>query len=255
MINSMTILFFSLLVLTPSKSWSNESFIIHDVDLGLQYSSLTEGKSVIFYKDFQIDPVLTFQFINQHFEFLGDNISYKQFIHNDNLMIRTRLVDISDQPLFPAHSSLKKNSPHRKSSYEWSNRIEYYLTSYHTHYLAEFDFEYGHDLFTHHGNYFALESKIKLFSVNVFEPNLFVSLGSGDKKNNNYYYGEGSKNLSLTNFSTGINLLVPEFVDRYYCMTKVNYFTVIGHENQNAAYAKNNNHGFLFTLTMTKTIY
>ena len=252
---TMTILFFSLLLLSFNKAFSSESFFIHDVDLGLQYSSLKEAKSVIFYKDFQIDPVLTFQFINDHFEFLGDNISYKQFIHNDNLMIRTRLLDISDQPLFPAHSSLKKNSPHRKSSYEWSNRIEYYFSNYHTDYYAEFDFEYGHDLFTHHGNYFALESKMKLFKINVFEPDLFFSLGSGDKKNNNYYYGSDSKNLSLTNFSTGINLLVPEFVDRYYCMTKLNYFTVVGRQNQNAIYAKNNNHGFLFTLTMTKTIY
>ena len=154
-----------------------------------------------------------------------------------------------------SRANLKKNSPHRKTSYEWSNRIELYLPSYHQKYLGELDFEYGHDLFTHHGNYFAIESKIKLFTINAFEPNLFLSLGSGDKNNNHYYYGTESKSFGLTNFSTGINVLVPEFIDRYYCMTKLNYFTVVGEQNRNATFAKNNGHGFLFTFTMTKSIY
>ncbi len=249
-----TILILLLMIIFQSYSWALDSFLIRDINLGLQYSSLIENRGVIIYRDFQLDPIIDFKFINENWEFVGDAISFKNFLISDQLMVRSRLVAIHNGPFFPVNTTIKNKFPLRKQSFEWSNRLEYYFPTYHQNYIGELALEYDRDLITYHGNYAAVEGQLKLFTFKLLEPNLFVTLGAGDMKNNNYYYGKGSHRFGITDFSTGVNLQIPEFVDRFYTLAKFYYFKVLGNQNQNAQFAINQNASFAFSLTLTKDI-
>ena len=252
---SMKIISILILILAPIQILcSKEIFFIKDLSLGIHYASLKENRGVVSYDDFQIDPVITFEFLNPDFEFEGDSISYKKFIKPDNILYRTRIVYINDLPFFPNKHNIGNSFHHRQTSYEWSHRFEYYFNSYNEKYWAEIDLEYDKDTITHHGNYFTLESKLKLFTYKVFEPNLFLGLGLGDKKNNNYYYGPDSTNFGLSDFRAGINLLIPKYVDRFYSVADIHYFSVLNDQNKNAVYAKTKHNGIICTISLTQDL-
>ena len=220
---SMKIISILILILAPIQILScKEIFFIKDLSLGIHYASLKENRGVVSYDDFQIDPVITFEFLNPDF--------------------------------FPNKHNIGNSFHHRQTSYEWSHRFEYYFNSYNEKYWAEIDLEYDKDTITHHGNYFTLESKLKLFTYKVFEPNLFLGLGLGDKKNNNYYYGPDSTNFGLSDFRAGINLLIPKYVDRFYSVADIHYFSVLNDQNKNAVYAKTKHNGIICTISLTQDL-
>ena len=234
---------------------ADDYFFIRDIDIGLQYSSLKEYRGVIVYHDFQLAPVISFNFISDDIEFLGDSIGYKKFLYEDSLLFRTMLVDINVHPLFPNNPNAIPNNQNRNNSIQWSNRLEYYYPTYHGSYLGELDFEFDKDTFSHHGYFLALESKLKIFSYQNFEPNLFFSIGAGDRDNNTYYYGHNAHNFGLTNLEAGIDILLPAYVDRKYSLANIHYFKILGTQNQNASYAIRNNEGIIFTMNYTYNIY
>lgn len=228
---------------------------IYEISFGIHYQSLKEHQGVIFYRDFQLDPDLNFKIFNDNFEFVGDSLNYSRFLVSDKVKLRSKIVEISDRPFFPNNKSISSAGAHRKNSLEWVNRIELNYPNYSTTYLGQIAFEIDHDLFTHHGYYFLFESKIKLFKYQMIEPDFFMSMGLGDLKNNTYYFGPSAKDMSINNFEIGINILVPEEVDRYYSLAQIHYFEVINDKNKNAEYAKKNNHGLQLTFTIVKNIY
>lgn len=247
-------IYFTLLISLLFCTFVHAKNPIYDISFGINYQSLKVHQGVILYNDFQINPDLNFKIINDHWEFVGDSINFSHYIIEDKLKYRSKIWIISDHPFFPKKQSTNSITFHRKESTEWVNRIEYNFNSYSTHYIAQICFEFAHDLFVHHGNYFDLETKIKLFKYKSIEPNLYTLIGWGDYKNNSYYYGENAKGFGENNFELGLNFLLPEEIDRYYSVFQIHYFEITDSKNKNANYARNNNHGIQLSLTIVKNI-
>lgn len=223
---------------------------LSSINLGLRYSSLLQNRGVILYKDFQIDPVVAVFLFDDRLEFLGDSIGYRDFLYSDRLRLRTRIISLTDKPLFPKNGAIYAASTHRKDTYEWSNQLELFLPGYNKDYGAELDFSFNKDFSGHHGNYLEFQSKVKLFSFKTplfqteIEPNIVSSLGWGDGKHNQYYYGPSATGPGFNNIAYGIWFAFPEEADRFYPIVQVKHFQTIG-RNRDAEFAKGKNSGWL----------
>jgi hypothetical protein len=208
------------------------------------------------YRDYQVDPVLGIFLLDDRVEFLGDSIGYRDFIAGDWLRFRSKLVSISDDPLFPSHASIRDGSPNREDTYEWSNSLELFLPSYGDGYISEIDFIYAKDILQHNGNYFEIQSKTKLGNFRVpgagtlVEPNLFLSAGWGDKAHNKYFYGSDINESGFTNVAAGLWFALPEEADRNYPIIQARWFETLG-AFKDGQYASGRNRGFLFSFIAT----
>lgn len=230
---------------------------VSSVNLGVRYSSLLENRGVILYRDYQIDPIVAVFLFDDRLEFLGDSIGYRDFIYKDSLRLRTRLSAVTDKPLFPVHDSVRSATPDRPDSYEWSTRAELFLPAYDDHYAAEIDFAYAKDISQHHGNYFELQTKLKLYRArlpgvgSLIEPNLVTTVGWGDGAHNRYFYGEGANQPGFNSFSYGLWFAFPEEADRYYPIVQITHFEVLGDSRRNASFARGRDQGWLVSFIAT----
>jgi hypothetical protein len=230
--------------------------LLSSVNLGIRYSSVLENRGVIFYRDFQIDPVLGLFFLDDRVEFLGDSIGFRDFVVKDWLRLRTRFVSITDKPLFPSIDSIRNGSPQRPDTYEWSNSAEIFIPGYNSRYLAEIDITYAKDISANHGNYLELQSKIKLTDFRIpkvgtkVEPNFFSSIGWGDGALNQYYYGPSADSAGLNNVAYGLWFAFPEEADRYYPIIQIRHFEAIGQSGR-GEYAVGRNEGWLLSFIAT----
>ena len=229
--------------------------LISSFNLGLRFSSILEKRGVIFYRDFQIDPVLGLFLLDDRVEFVGDSLGFRDWLLKDKIRLRTRLVSITDQPLFPAHESVRSSFPSRPDTYEWSNSAEFFVPGYHGGYLGEIDLGFAKDIATHHGHYVDLQGKLKLFSSRVplagtlVEPNLYASAGLGDLAHNRYFYGP-SADAGLNNISYGVWIAFPEEADRFYPIVQLVHFETVG-ISRSAEFASGRNEGWLFSFIAT----
>lgn len=221
------------------------------VNLGLRYSSLMQHRGIVLYKDFQIDPVVSVFFLDDKGFFTGDSLGYANFIYQDRLRFRTRLVAFGDSPLFPYNDTIRSQYFHRQSTYEWSNRVELYLPGYNKDYHSSFAFDYRKDLGEHYGNYFEIEYRIKLFDYTLprpnyyLEPNFFITTGWGDQRHNQYLYGPSANQDEFNNFSYGVVVSFPKETDRFYPIIMLRHFEALG-KSRKAEYARDSE-GWLFS--------
>ena len=229
---------------------------LSSINVGTRYSSILENRGVVFYKDFQLDPILAIFLFDDRLEFLGDSIGYRDFVLDDRIRLRTRLVSITDKPLFPVNESLRSSSPARDDTFEWMNRIEFFFPGYNSDYQTEIDLGISKDLSAHKGSYLELLAKYKIFDFKVgplstkIEPNFFLSLGWGTSAHNQYFYGPESNSDSFNNLAYGFWFAFPEEADRFYPIIQVKHFEVLG-KNKEASYAKNRNEGWLISFIAT----
>jgi hypothetical protein len=231
--------------------------LLSSINLGVRYSSILENRGVVLYRDFQIDPVAGIFLFDDRLEFLGDSVSYRDFVYKDRVRLRTRIVSISDKPLFPAYESVKSSDPDRPDTYEWNSRAEVFLPGYNDKYKAELDFGYAKDISAHHGNYVDLAGKIELFRFrlpvvgSLLEPGFHASMGWGDSAHNRYFYGPTADQASLNNLAYGLWVAFPEEADRYFPVIQLTHFEVLGNSNRAASYAQNRGEGWLFSFIAT----
>lgn len=229
--------------------------LISSLNLGIRYSSLLENRGIIFYRDFQVDPVLGLFFFDDRLEFLGDSIGYRDFIAGKWLRGRTRLVSLTDKPLFPAHNSIKSGAPQRPDTYEWENSLEVFFGGYGKHYISELDLRYAKDISATYGNYLESQVKVKVAEFRMpgigvkVEPNLFGLVGWGDDRHNSYLYGPGA-NEGFNNIAYGLLLAFPEEADRYYPIVQIRRFETIGRA-RGGAYSQGRDEGWLFSFIAT----
>lgn len=241
-------------VLSLSQAFgdSQHSGTLSSVNLGLRYSSLLENRGVVEYSDFQIDPIVALFFFDDRLEYLGDSIGYRDFVISDILRLRTRLVSITDKPLFPAYDSVRSREIDRPDTYEWSNSAEFFFPGYNSNYQFEIDVTYAKDLSATHGSYFELTDKVKLARYRLsqvktlIEPNLFFSLGWGEAATNRYYYGPSANSDGFNNFNYGIWFALPEEADRYYPIIQIKHFETLS-SYRDSKYAKDRSDGWLFS--------
>lgn len=233
---------------------------LSSINLGVRYSSVLQSRGVIFYPDFQVDPVVGIFLFDDKVEYLGDSLGYRDFVYKNILRLRTRLVSISDDPLFPNHRSVQGGNPNRSDTVEWSNRAELFLPGYNDQYKTEIDFEYSKDIAETWGQYVSVQSKVKILDFTVprfateVEPNLFLSVGWGDWRHNQYFYGSSAKSDGLNNISYGLWFAFPNESDRYYPIIQLTGFEVLGDKNKNGAFARGSNQGLLFSFIATAGI-
>lgn len=229
---------------------------ISSLNLGFRYSSVLQNRGVLLYRDFQLDPVVAVFLFDDRLEFLGDSIGYRDFVFNDQVRLRSRLLSITDKPLFPAYESIWSGMPSRTDTYEWSNRAEFFLPGYNESYFAEVDLGFAKDLSAHHGYYLDLQAKVKLFEFRIprseikIEPNFYTSIGWGDAAHNQYFYGPSASASGFNNLSYGLWFAFIEEADRFYPIVQITHFQVLG-GNKNAEFAINKNEGWLFSFIAT----
>jgi hypothetical protein len=231
--------------------------LVSSLNLGIRYSSILESRGVVLYRDFQVDPVVGVFLFDDKLEFLGDSLGYRDFVYEDQVRLRSRLVSVTDKPLFPAYDSVRNGNPDRPETYEWNSRIELFLPGYNGHYSGEIDFGYAKDISAHHGNYFDVQSKVKLFRYrlpfagSLIEPNFYTAVGWGDSHHNQYFYGPTANESGFNNLSYGLWFAFPEDADRYYPIIQLTHFEILGDTNKAASYANGRGEGWLFSFIAT----
>lgn len=218
------------------------------LNLGLRYSSIKQRRGVILYHDYQIDPIIGIFMFDDRLEFLGDSISYRDFVHKDILRLRTKVSSFSDNPLYPSYESRKAFD--RPTTYEWNNSIEMFFPGYNENYIAEVDLSHSKDFVRHHGNFLELTGKLRLGSARILtkklEPNLAASIGWGDAAHNQFLYGPSDKE-GFSTLSYGIWFAFPEDADRKFPIIQFTRFMVLG-DHRNAEYARGRDEGYLISL-------
>jgi hypothetical protein len=232
---------------------------VSSFNIGARYMSLSEKRGVVMYRDFQIDPVLSVSFFDDRLEFLGESLGYRDFIYKNIVRARTQIVAITDKPRFPSKKEYKIGMPNRANTYEWANSLEIFIPGYDfsssEKHIAEIDLKFAKDLSQHHGNYFEILSKIKLWShkssllKQTLEPNFVFSLGIGDSAHNKYFYGPNDQAQGLNNYSYGFWLAFPDESDRYFPIVQLMKFSVAG-DHKHADFAKGRDDGILFSFIL-----
>lgn len=256
-------LFFTVLLMLSSLNAlaeykaENRWKSVSGVKVGAKFYSLWESRGIVQYNDFQLLPVVAVFMFEDRVEFLTSSISYRDYIYEDKIRFRTRLQAISDNPLFPKHDSIKDIYPDREDTWEWVNRLEFFMPGYNENYISEIDFGIHKDLKAHNGLYAELIGKLKLFSfqntiikTSLVEPNLYLSLGYGDKRHNQYYYGAVDSE-GLNNLAYGLWFHFNDLADRNNPVITIKHFEVLGDKNKNGVLARNRNNGWAATFTYT----
>ncbi len=229
--------------------------LLSSVNIGARYSSALQKRGAVFYSDFQIDPVLALFFLDDRIEFLGDSLSYRDDLKDDIIRYRFQLASISDNPLFPAHDSIKNQFVDRDDTQEVSAGLEFFLPGYNSNYQAEIDITYAKDIVAHKGNYLELTTKYKLTDFNLFnthmEPNFIFKFGWGDEKHNAYFYGPSDHSAGLNHFAYGFWLAFPEEADRYFPILQIMKITLLGDERRHADYVKDQQDQYFLSFIAT----
>lgn len=228
-------------------------------NIGARYSSLMHHRGIVLYDDFQIDPVVSLFFFDEKIFFTGDSFGYSDFILKDSLQdqlrFRTRLVAFADTPLFPDNEKIRSRFHHRQTTYEWSNRLEWYMPGYNKDYKSTLSIDCRKDIKEHSGVYFELEWRIKLFDFTLprpsyyLEPNFFISTGWGDERHNQYLYGPSADQSEFTNVNYGAVISFPKETDRFYPIILLKHFQATG-KSRSAEYARENE-GWMFSFIAT----
>lgn len=246
----------------PHLCWAKlpHTGTLSSISVGAVYASLLERRGVINYRDFQAVPSISFFFFDDRLEFLGDSLSYRDFIYENKIRFRTRLASISDGPLLPNYRSVREGMPDRPDSYEWQNGLEFFFPAYDETYISELDLTYSKDISIHHGDYFDVIAKFRLGSF-LFpilkmqaEPNFVVTAGIGDKRHNQYFYGPSDDASGLNNASAGFWIAFPEEADRWYPVIQLMAFEAVG-DHAHAEYSEHRNCGVLFAFIATTGLW
>lgn len=243
----------SLLAPALGQAKAHNEGLLSSINLGVYYQSVVEKRGVTFYDDVDINPIIAFFFFDDRLEFLGDSIGYHDFVIPDQLRLRTRLSYINDDPFYPAHEVRRSSFVNREDTYEIINTAEWFVPSYTNNYRAEIDFNWAYDLKEHHGNYFEVLTKVKVADFELFntpvEPQVFASVGWGQKAHNQYFYGPSADEDGFNNLSYGLWLTLPETADRFFPIILISHYEVLGDKNKQAQYAQGHNQGYLVTFT------
>lgn len=252
----------ALILVIPQMSWAKLPHMgtLSSISVGAVYYSLMQRRGVINYRDFQAIPSISFFFFDDRLEFLGDSLSYRDFIYENKIRFRTRVASISDNPLLPNYRSVRDGMPDRPNSYEWQNSLEFFFPAYDETYISELDVTYSKDISIHHGDYFDVMAKFRLGSFNfpvlnyLAEPNFVVTAGIGDKRHNQYFYGPDDEASGITNTSAGFWVAFPEEADRWYPVIQLMAFQTVG-DHGHAAYAEGRNRGVLLGIIATTSLW
>lgn len=249
-------LFIIFLLAFMNKTEANSFDKKHlEIAAGIQANSLLYKRGIITYEGYQLTPILSVKLFHPDLLFAGSSLYYKHALFSDKLFFRSRLNfnSTQDKPLY--YTSEDEEDRVRRNS---TNEIDFYL-EYDGNEKGFLRFQYSQDLSEHKGQYLemrgnlALGNFVKKAKGYLIQPGLFTAVGYGDKRHNEYFYGDGP-NSSLNNIEYGILINSPGVIDIFWPTFKLTRFEILGEKNREASYVQEKD-GWCLELLMAFKIY
>ena len=219
------------LLMFPLSSFAND----WAVAFGGQAKTLNFKRGMITYKGHQLSPIISIEKKGIPFMIAGRSLYYKKTIKDGfQFRSRIRMNSTGDRPSYYTETQESK-SLKRDITNEWDNYLEHHGMN---HYVR---FQFSRDLKAYESNYFELHARYALYNYKsskmkaVIQPSVFGSIGSADKKHNEYFYGDGASN-GLNNYELGLIVASPNVIDPFWPTLKFTYFEILGDENRNASF-------------------
>ncbi len=256
--------FQSLLILLALTLPSIASAKPAEVSIGLKYKTNLMERGAVFYKNWQVLPVLYFGLFKNKLQVAPSKIEYNDFLVGNTIRGRTGLQLFTDDFLISTGAGRTvRNS--RTTTVEWVNTLELFLPNYVGN-LVTLQFWAAKALDQHKGVYakfdFAvsiikfLKDKARDRALALVEPQIFASIGFGDSRHNHYLYGTNVPNESaLTDFEVGLRIVSPSKFDRYFPAFELSYFSVLDKDLKNGNLLVNDTSGYRAELTFAINIY
>lgn len=226
----LTILFSSKLL---AINFDKENF---SLALGAQGSSLLYKRGIVTYSGYQIIPIYSLNLFNENLLLAGSGLYYKlQASEKSHFWFRLNGNSTPDRPLYSTVDNQDERVERKETSeFDIFYQYEFERSSY-------LRFNYSKDLKAHKGNYYEFKFRYNIVDISnkgLFEIGTFVSLGYGDQRHNEYFYGNGASKSSLNNAEYGISVTSSKAIDNFWPTLKLTRFEILGDENQNASFVR-----------------
>lgn len=218
----------------------------HQVEfaLGAQYSSILHKRGIVTYDGYQLLPIYALSFWDPQVVLAGTALHYKHYLTEDEkniFRIRLYLDATLDKPLY--YTRVKENKNIERETTTELDLFYEYQTS-----LGSFlRFQWSQDLVASKGSYVELRGFVPFYNFleggennkPILQPGLFVSVGAGNKKHNEYLYGVGAEDsFGVNNVEYGLYVLSPRAIDSLWPVVKITHFELKGDKNQTASFVK-----------------
>jgi hypothetical protein len=221
-----------------SASWTEKYKI--DLAIGLQFNTVLQKRGIITYGGNQLIPIYSLSLFTPNLLLAGSALYYKHYLLDKSLYIRSRINfnSTSDEPLY--YTSEEEDERVRRDK---TNELDLYLEYVSDNYYY-FRFQSTLDLKAHHGKYLEayLHVPLKTFTFSKKKNEVllgsFTSIGTGDKRHNEYLYGKGASSSGLNNIEYGLTLRSPKVIDFFWNTLKVSRFEILDKKNQEASFVK-----------------
>lgn len=225
-----------------------------EVTIGLKYMTNIAERGAIFYKNWQVLPVIYFGFFNNRLQFLGNKLEYNDYLFEDVVRGRTGFQYFDDNFFLKTGADRTvRNS--RPSTFEWINTLEFFLPNYFDN-IVTMKMFIAYDLDEHNGIYgnFDLAASVVKFwgddALALVEPQIFANIGFGDGKHNQYMYGSNITEAAITDFAVGLRIVSPIKYDRHYPSFELYYFSIFDDVLKNGNLLVGDTEGYRAELTL-----
>jgi hypothetical protein len=231
-------LFFVFNSSLAEASWSKKYNL--NLAIGLQFNTVLHKRGIVTYGGNQLIPIYSLTLFTPNLLLAGSALYYKLYLYNKNFYLRSRLNfdSTGDEPLYYT-SEEEDERVRRDKTNELDLYLEYVSNSYYY-----FRFQSTFDLEAHHGKYLEAYFHAPLVSFNFSSKKnemllgYFASIGTGDKRHNEYFYGDGAASSGLNNTEYGLTLRSPKVIDFFWNTLKVSRFEILDKKNQEASFVK-----------------
>lgn len=230
----------------------------HTLSIGLRLSYIKEHRGAKHYDGIEPLPWIYLGLFKEIVQIVNTSVGAQYFLSERTLRGRTRFSYYTDDPLLKTAGPVDiKNS--RQNSVEWSVHLEAYLPDIDND-DASIELGVAKGLLGHTGFYYEVTPKISLGHYFIdekqyalFEPQLFLTLGYGDKDHNEYQYGMRTTGNQFCQLNAGLWVSSPGRLDPYFPIVKIYYFTLLS-ESANGTLVTDANKGMQFSLVLPVTI-
>lgn len=231
-----------------------------EVTVGAKYKTNLMERGAIFYKNWQVLPVIYFGFLENRLQVTANKVEYNDFLVDDVIRGRTGFQLFSDD-FFIETGAERTVRNSRNTTIEWVNALEFFLPNYFDN-VVTVQLWVAKDFDEHKGIYAKLDfaaSIIKFWgdgALALIEPQVFANIGFGDSKHNLYLYGSNVPSESaLTDFEVGLRIVSPIKFDRYFPSFELSYFSILEENLKSGNLLVNDTDGYRAELTLAINIY
>lgn len=241
--------------LIPRFSWADQRELKDfEWTLALRADSVLTDRGATLYRGYQVTPILFLGFFQNRVQIVNASIEYNDFLTKDMIRGRSKIHLVRDDPLYRTHGESRGLRNSRDSTLEWVNALEFFVPDYFDNIFSA-KLSYAQDFDEHKGAYLQFRPQLTLASLWVerglawIEPQLFFSIGYGNNRHNQFWYGTTAAGASaITDISYGISVLSPLKFDRYFATFEWMRYRVVNGFLAQGALLENQRQGFRASL-------